>query len=486
MAILTDNTIKAKHFQNKFETNEWLPSMENIPGPRYLALVESLQSDILDGILPQSYRLPTHRSLAKRIGLTVGTVSRAYMEAEKRGLTYAEVGRGTFVKAQAKVNEADPAHIKSFQAGRIIDLAILRANEAIYQNIVKTGLQQLANEPKLSKYTSYLKREGFLEHRQAACIWINTYANTCADPSNIIYTAGAQHGISASIAALSNPGDLILCEEICYTGIKGVATQLHRRRLMGVPIDEDGIIPEQLRLICQNNIVKILVCCPNHQNPTTAILSLERRLAIVEIAREFDIKIIEDDVFNYLKSGISSFIDLAPERTIYVTGMSKSLFMGIRLGMVYTKSHLLDPISTTVRTSLWTPSPLIAQLFSMWIENGEAFLMADAQALEAQTRQQIAHEILADAHLSKNKQSPHLWLNLPQEWETQAFVNAARRSNVNIVAGDLFMMTRSKIKSSAVRLSLLGPDTHNELKQGLNVIKTLLDNPDHNQQFTII
>ena len=466
--------------------SNWIPDIASIAGPRYLALVIALQKDISEGKLKEGMRLPTHRKLAKLLNITVGTISRAYAEAERRGLTHGEIGRGTFVRVSAYQNSTPQKIVNRNHAEGMIDLAILRANEPIYQDVVCAGLVRLSTLPELSTYTSFMKMEGFLEHRQSACNWLMHYGIPNVKPKNIVYASGAQHAISVSIAALSEPGELILCEEICYTGIKGVATQLHRRRLMGIPIDEHGIIPEQLRIICQSNNAKVLVCCPNHQNPTTAMLSYERRLEIVEIAREFDLKIIEDDVFNYLHSNIPSLIELARERTVYVTGMSKSLFVGIRLGIIYTKSPFFELIATSVRTSLWTPSPIITQLFSMWVNEGIAFMLADAQAKEAQERQKIARAILVNADLTDNLHSPHLWLKLPAEWDMQTFFNAAQRHRVSVVAGDLFMMTPSELQVSAVRLCLLSPDSREELIAGLKIIQKLLKNPKHIPQFTII
>src|SRR5947208_2143236 len=73
----------------------WLPDLDRFSGPRYRVIAEALAADIRDGRLPPGSRLPTHRDLAWRLHVTVGTVSRAYAEAERRGLIGGEVGRGT-------------------------------------------------------------------------------------------------------------------------------------------------------------------------------------------------------------------------------------------------------------------------------------------------------------------------------------------------------------------------------------------------------
>src|SRR6266571_3859355 len=79
----------------------WLPDLAAHSGPRYLAIAEALAADVSSGTLKPASRMPTHRDLAERLGVTVGTVSRAYAEAAHRGLVSGEVGRGSFVRNEA-------------------------------------------------------------------------------------------------------------------------------------------------------------------------------------------------------------------------------------------------------------------------------------------------------------------------------------------------------------------------------------------------
>src|SRR5258708_38056586 len=77
----------------------WQPELDRFPGPRYRAIAEALADDVREGRLKPGDRLPTHRDLAWHLKVTVGTVSRAYAEAERRGLIAGEVGRGTFIRS---------------------------------------------------------------------------------------------------------------------------------------------------------------------------------------------------------------------------------------------------------------------------------------------------------------------------------------------------------------------------------------------------
>src|SRR6185312_14444318 len=79
----------------------WSPNLDQSSGPRYVAIADTLARDIAQGVLKAGDRLPTHRELAWKLGVTVGTVTRAYSEAERRGLIAGEVGRGTFIRDRA-------------------------------------------------------------------------------------------------------------------------------------------------------------------------------------------------------------------------------------------------------------------------------------------------------------------------------------------------------------------------------------------------
>src|SRR5882757_9870281 len=76
----------------------WVPTLATIEGPRYLAFVLALEADIASGRVKPGMRLLPQRDMAQRLDLSVGTISKAYAEAEQRGLISGEVGRGTFVQ----------------------------------------------------------------------------------------------------------------------------------------------------------------------------------------------------------------------------------------------------------------------------------------------------------------------------------------------------------------------------------------------------
>src|SRR5689334_15595933 len=93
MILLQDNDAVSQDLRA-----EWIPVLPDTSGPRYLAFVQALEKDIDSGDLKPGTRLLPQRDMASQLGLSVGTISKAYAEAESRGLISGEVGRGTFVQ----------------------------------------------------------------------------------------------------------------------------------------------------------------------------------------------------------------------------------------------------------------------------------------------------------------------------------------------------------------------------------------------------
>ena len=127
----------------------WAPDMAARSGPRYLAIVDALAGDIGSGTLPSGSRLPTHRDLADTLGVTVGTVSRAYAEAARRGLVSGEVGRGTFVRARSL-----PAFSPGLRASGLLDLSQNHPppEGRGFRAALESALLALARQPDLAEW----------------------------------------------------------------------------------------------------------------------------------------------------------------------------------------------------------------------------------------------------------------------------------------------------------------------------------------------
>ena len=448
----------------------WVPILSEPAEPKYQAIVDALDRDIGGGLLPPGTRLPTQRELAARLGIAIGTVSRAYAAAEQRGLLSGEVGRGTFVRrrepgvAEGANDEGDDPALLDLSKGRLVrdarDPTLRRSLEAIAR---RSDLDRLVD--------FYHPAAGMARHRTAGASWMRR-SGLDIDPDGVVVTSGAQHGAAVVLATIARPGDVILTEEVTYAGIKALASLLHLE-VRAVALDDQGIRPDHFEAACRSGGVRALFCMPNLQNPTGRTMPLARRQQIAAVAEACDVALIEDDVNGFLAADpLAPLAHLAPSRTYYVTGTSKSLAPGLRIGYVVPPPQQLERIAGTIRATTWLTSPILAELVTQWIESGEADAIVEWKRSEIAARHALALSILG-TWLPQGPVSFHLWLPLPEPWRTEAFVVQARARGVMVTPSQEFMIGRGNAPH-AVRLCLGATLGRDRLEEGLRRLATLL------------
>lgn len=451
----------------------WVPQMGGRKGPRYLAIVEALAEDVTAGRLPLGCRVPTHRELADRLGVTVGTVSRAYAEAARRGLVSGEVGRGTFVRGAPETEGLEEA------AEGLVDLGQnhppdppARPQRAALQ----AALAFLTARGDAGRLLDYPAAGGNAGDREAGASWI-ARAGVAAAADDVLVCTGSQHGLTVVLATLLEPGDLLLTESLTYAGVKAVAGLLHLR-LRGLPIDAQGLRPDALEDACREGGAKALYVIPTHHNPTTAVMPDERRREIVAVARAHGLAIVEDDVHGLLPSERPLPIAaLAPERSYYLTSTSKTLAPGLRIAYVAAPPSMVPRLAASLRATTWAVAPLTAAVASTWIRDGTADALLAARRGEARERQAIAAARLASADLQTQPEAYYLWLRLPEPWRGDAFAAEARARGVLVTPAEAFAVGR-EAAPHAVRLCLGAARTRESLGRGLEVVARLLHAED--------
>ena len=254
----------------------WNPDLKSFPGPRYLAIVSAIAEDIERGNLKAGDQMPTHRDLAGLLGVTTGTITRAYAEAAKRGLLVGETGRGTFVRAS--LLEDSFAGPSSSEDEELIDLSFnippLSVGDPLGQALTNT-LTSLATRPGLSAMMSYQPAIGLERHREAGAAWA-ARSGLKVDTEQVMICSGALHAMTVVFSTLTKPGDSVFTESLTYPGMKNLAHLLHLR-LKGLPTDEEGIIPEAFDEACRHDSARILYTIPTIQNPLGMVMPEARR-----------------------------------------------------------------------------------------------------------------------------------------------------------------------------------------------------------------
>ena len=453
----------------------WAPNLDERAGPRYVAIADALDQDVRGGVLPPGARLPTHRALAHRLGVTVGTVSRAYAEAERRGLVSGRVGRGTFVRELGVEEESEAFELPEWPATSEIDLSMnlpaspdrLGEGEAL-----ASALTSISSRPGLGALLQYQQHEGLLPHREAGAEWI-ARAGMEVDPNRVLICSGAQHALTVCFSTLVKPGDVVLTESLTYVGMKALANAFHFR-LQGVAMDEFGMLPEAFSAACESTGAKLLYCVPTIQNPTATVMPEERRREIAQVARHHGVTIIEDDIHGLLPPDplppLSSF---APDHSCYIASLSKSMAPGLRISYVAASAELVERLRPGLWVTTWMAAPLMAEIATVWIQNGTADRMLEKRREEAAFRQKLAARVLGGFRYQAHPFGYHLWLQLPEPWRAEDFTEQASKRGVAVTSPSAFVVGRGSLPH-AVRVCVGAVRSRERLVKGLETLAQIL------------
>jgi DNA-binding transcriptional MocR family regulator len=195
-------------------------------------------------------------------------------------------------------------------------------------------------------------------------------------------------------------------------------------------------------------------------------MSERRRRQVAALAEKYRLTVIEDDVYGFLSPERGSLSALIPDRTIFVTSVSKSLFPGMRLGCVVAPPSMMEKLSAAVWTTTICVPPISADLLCGWMEDGTALRILEWKRHEVAARQAMAKRLLDGHRVQTHPSSPHAWLHLPARWTAEAFA-AEMRSRGILVNGSAAFSVTDQPSPRAIRLCLGTPRTRAGLEQAL-------------------
>jgi DNA-binding transcriptional MocR family regulator len=446
----------------------WQPDLSAYDGPRYQAIAEAIAADLRQGRLKAGERLPTHRQLAYRLGVTVGTVTRGYAEAQRRGLVAGHVGRGSFLAAPGQASAQLGS--QQLEADGAIELSLAFPPPHFGDALFQRTLSELARDGGVGSLLDYQPHGGMAHHRAAGAAWIQRHGLTVA-PEQVLITLGAQHAISVALRGLTKPGDLLLTESLTYSGIKAMAAALSLR-LKGLPMDGEGLSPDGLEAACRTERASALFCMPNLQNPTGAMMSPARRQAIAAIATKHRLPVIEDDVYGFLAGERPTLTELLPHLGHYLVGTSKSMAPGLRVGFLALPKGRDAAFVAALRATIWMAPPLTAEIVTRWIVDGAADTLAEAQLSATIERQALAAKLLDGFDYRAHPSSFFGMLHLPAPWRANDLVAAAIRHGLRLRGAEVFATDLPA--PEAIRLCVSAARNTAELAEGLARLVALL------------
>ncbi|MDF1794223.1 MAG: PLP-dependent aminotransferase family protein [Thalassobaculaceae bacterium] len=458
----------------------WLPDIRGRTGPRYRAIAEAIADDIQAGRLSVGTRLPTHRDLAWRLGVTVGTVTRAYKEVTARGLVDGEIGRGTFVRdprthGWGRNSDSDPAPV---------DMGLNFPTEmAETETALKATLAEIVADPRDLRLASYDINGGRREHRAAIAHWM-AGGGVAATADTTLISAGAQHAIATALQALTEPGDVVLCDPLTHPGFIGCASTL-RLRTVGVEWDGSGMAPDALDAAIRHHRPKALFIIPTVHNPTSLTFVEGRRRDLARVIAHHGLPVVEDDLYrSYADADVPPpLAAFAPDQVIYLTSASKHLSPGLRVGALHMPPRLRARGRAAIRDTIWMAAPLSVEVIVRWLADGTADRLAESKRRAQKARAAEARRLLGPLVAIHAEASPHAWLRVPDTWGGSDPAAALLERGVVTTSGEVFATTPGAGRGR-IRLALGRPERHDDTVAGLQIVaETLLRGPAEDRAF---
>lgn len=460
----------------------WLPQLTGGADPIYIQLADCIESDIDAGVLASGSKLPPQRNLAFDIGVTVGTVGRAYALLRERGLANGEVGRGTYVRRRGSEAAAPSiaTHPQSnIEGTRLFDppSGKLRFDSTaacdVGQGAVLGAMMAEIAEDFPSEIAAYTRR--FYDHWfEAGSQWLARGAFK-PDPASVVPTLGAHAAIMAVISAITSPGDHVVHEHLTYTQITR-SSELIGRRTALVRSDSQGVVPEEFERLCARQHPRIAFFMPTAQNPTLSIMPEDRRRQIAEIAHHYNVWLIEDDLYGSLTDDRTPLLaEFAPDRTFVVGGLSKSVAAGIRGGWIACPPPLSHRIRVAHKMITGGLPFVLAELCARMVISGEASRIRERTIRETNRRLAMASRALTGAQFDSLPNVPFLWLSLPEPWLSGTFKKAAFQEGVLIDDEDEFRAGRSDQVHHRVRIGISAEPDADDVLRGVETIRRLLE-----------
>ncbi|HSR69768.1 MAG TPA: PLP-dependent aminotransferase family protein [Acidobacteriota bacterium] len=473
--------------------------------PLQRQLYEAIRGAILEGGLPPGTRLPSSRALAEEWSLGRNTVVNAFEQLAAEGYLNSRIGSGTYVSdnlpeefLQVEEGQAAPARNRgdlvstslSTRAQWYADLQMTPDPESPVP--FSPGLPALDAFPaeqwrriasrRMRRITrrdlSYGDPSGLTSLRQSLASYLNTARGVRCTWRQILILSSSQQGLDLCARVLLEPGDRVLMEEPGYLGARG-ALGAAGAELIPVPVDADGMRVEQG--IEETPGARLVYVTPSHHFPLGPMLSLRRRLALLEWASRSGAWIVEDDYdseFRYSGQPLASLQGLDEGgRVFYLGTFSKVLFPSLRLGYLVVPESLVEAFTSARSLMDGHPPSFTQQVLADFIEEGH--FSAHIRRMRGLYRRRmlslvdaLREETGGGTEVNPVESGMHLVLDLEDHVDDTALSRRACEERIDAPSLSRYYLGPARRKG--LLLGFCGVPTH-ELKRGAGVLGALLE-----------
>ncbi len=324
--------------------------------------------------------------------------------------------------------------------------------------------------------------EGYQKLRELVSQRLKKLYNIGAEDDDTIIVTGGQQGIELTCKVMCNEGDVVICENPSFIGALNAFRSLGAE-LKGVPLKDDGIDLEALEATLKANPrAKLLYVIPSFQNPAGITSTLENRKAVYELARKYDIVIIEDNPYGDLRfegENVPAYKSFDVDgRVVYCGSFSKILSSGMRVGTLTANKELVSKIVVAKQVEDVHTNVFFQMVCARYMQ--ECDLEAHIEKIRALYRHKsslmlkaLDEYMPADVKFTRPRGGIFLWCSLPEGYELSEFVKRCSEKNVFVVPGTAFLPDESE-PTRSFRLNYSMPSDE-EIERGIKLLAEVIE-----------
>ena len=441
---------------------EWKPN-RNEKRPIYKQIADYFEQAISTGVYTSESMLPSERALAEELQVNRSTVVSAYEELQSLGIVERKKGSGTRVSTDiwGLEHRRIPNWSRYLERGSflpnlplvqrirketqepdIINMASGELSPSLFPN---EQFRRILSEQPFTGYLGYDDPQGNEELRSTISFHVKEFKNINIPPSSILITSGAQQALHLIVQCLLKPGDAVAIEDPSYCFSLPIFHSAGLK-IFRLPVDSHGVNPDDLIQLHKKHRIRMVFLNPDYQNPTGAVLSMERRKQILNLSTEFGIPIIEDDPYS-----LTSFDGVVHPtlksmdengNVLYISSLSKIIASGLRIGWVIGPPKVIQRLADAKQQVDFGHS-----VFPQWVANQfleSEYFQPHINFLRKQLKQrrdtivQSMNQLLEDKiSYSIPEGGIHLWCHLNGTVDEQKLLEESIKKGIAFVPGSI-------------------------------------------------
>ncbi|MEV7890487.1 aminotransferase-like domain-containing protein [Streptomyces sp. NPDC002817] len=334
-------------------------------------------------------------------------------------------------------------------------------------DLLRQALREVAGSGDLESLLSYQPHRGRSQDRATIARHLRRRGIT-PDADQILVVNGAEHGLAVTVMATLNAGEVVAADALTYPGFKVLAHAL-RLDLQPLPTTTGGPDLDAFEKLCATRPVRAVHTMPTLHNPLGWVMPAVERTRPIEIARRYGVLIIEDASYAFLvEDPPPPLAATAPDITVYVSGLSKSVATGLRVGFVAAPPFRVPSLERAIRATAWNTPALTTAIACRWLEDGTVDQWEGQKREDATARQTLARQELAGLPLIGHPSSYFTWLPLPDDARADRLTATLARQHISVSTAEPFTTTTHTPQALRLALGSTDPD---RLRSSLRTVR---------------